>query len=202
MLPSASTARFEHRDPLARFVMRRAVMDVRDLEISLESALAVTWPSRRDVRDALVRYFVTLARPMVLQGMQAKLDEKAGGKGAKVEEAALRKQLNTRLAILWAGSSAQWEDPALDELIRFRERIESFASLRREDPELKRARQLLSDLFLATAVAERLRALRRRSHRQGLRLIQGGGEISAPRHTLRLVHTPVPTPKGPQLPEG
>lgn len=172
-------------------------MDVRDLEISLEATLAVTWPSTKDVRDALVDYFVVVARPFVLRGLAH--SEPAA------DEATVRRILNARLGTLWRNLGSRWEEPSVDDLARFRERIEHYACVRRDDPTLQRARRLLDDLLLAAAVSERLRAVRQRTGQRRLRVIAGGGQRTAPRKLLKLVPpeqsaggtgTPVPTGGG------
>lgn len=166
-------------------------MEIRDLETTLEAALAVTRPTARDVRDALVDYFATVARPFVLRGLS--YTEPAA------DDATIRRLLMLRLGTLWHDLPSSWDQPTLQDLGRFRERIEQYACVK-ENPALGRSRRLLDDLMLAATVSERLETLKARRTMRRLEVFDGGCEVSPPRGQLRLVRperiAPVTTETG------
>jgi hypothetical protein len=153
-------------------------MDYRELEITLEAALAVTRPSPRDVRDALVDYYATVARPFIEKGLSHTQPT--------ADESVVRRMLMLRLGTLWNDLGSPWDSPSMDDLRVFRERIDRYACVR-EDERLLKTRRLIDDLMLAAAVSERVRALRQGKAVPKLELIQGGGEVSPPRGQLHVV---------------
>ena len=152
-------------------------MDMRELEITLEAALAVTRPTPRDVRDALVDYYATVARPFILKGL--------AHTQPNADEPVVRRMLMLRLGTLWNDLGSPWDNPSLEDLRLFRERIDRYACVR-ENEQLLKTRRLIDDLMLAAAVSERVRTLKQ-GHMPKLELIDGGGEVSEPRGQLRLV---------------
>lgn len=159
-------------------------MDARELEILLEATLAVNRPSARDLRDALVDYFVLVGRPFVEKGLAYT--------HPNADEGLVRRILLTRLGLLWSGRCSPcspWEDPAVQDLVVLRRRIEQYACVcpAGHTPRLKK---LLDDLVLAATISERAQALARLPRRRRLKLLAGGGEVSAPRGRLALVRPP------------
>lgn len=162
-------------------------MELEELEHTLEAALAVTRPTTRDVRDALVDFYMTAARPFVVRGLSHTHP------GA--EEAVIRRVLALRLPALWRQLRSPWEEPTLDDLARFRQRIENYACVVR-DERFNRTRRLLDSLMLGAAVANRLESVRQRKATRRLKVVEGGGELSPPRGHLRLVRE-APEPAAP-----
>jgi hypothetical protein len=155
-------------------------MDFRELEITLEAALAVTRPSPRDVRDALVDYYATVARPFIQKGLSHTQP--------LADESVIRRMLMLRLGTLWNDLGSPWDNPSLEDLRVFRERIDRYACVR-DDERLLKTRRLIDDLMLAAAVSERVRALKAGRASPKLEVIDGGGELSPPRGQLRIVGT-------------
>lgn len=153
-------------------------MDLRELEVTLEAALAVSRPTTRDVRDALVDYYAAVARPFIERGLQHTHPE--------ADDALIRRIMMMRLGRLWGDLGSAWEKPTLEDLSRLRARIDKYACVKDDAPLLK-ARRLLDDLMLSAAVSERLRSVKARKPMRRLKLIEGGGEISEPRGQLRIV---------------
>jgi hypothetical protein len=144
-------------------------MDLHDLEITLEAALAVSRPTPRDVRDALVDYYAVVARPFIQKGLSHTHPEAA--------EPMVRRLL------------MPWETPTLADLRLFRERIDRYACVR-EDEKFLKTRRLMDDIMLAASVGERVRQMKAgRAPAMKLRVIEGGGEISQPRGALRVVRS-------------
>ena len=153
-------------------------MDARELEITLEATLAMSRPTPRDLRDAIVDYYVVAARPFLEQGLAYTHPD--------ADEGVIRRLLLLRLTTLWHGRASSWDDPKMADLIVFRARIEQYACVR-SSPRFLRVQQLLDDLVLAVTIGERVHDLARRIPRRRLRLISGGGEVSAPRGRLAVV---------------
>jgi hypothetical protein len=156
-------------------------MDLHDLEITLEAALAVSRPTPRDVRDALVDYYAVVARPFIQKGLSHTHPEAA--------EPMVRRLLMLRLSTLWHDLPSPWETPTLADLRLFRERIDRYACVR-EDEKFLKTRRLMDDIMLAASVGERVRQMKAgRAPAMKLRVIEGGGEISQPRGALRVVRS-------------
>jgi len=151
-------------------------MDAKELEVVLEAALALRHPTKKDLRDALVDYFVAAATPFIRRGL-AHTEPDA-------DEATVSRLVMARLNTLWQDVSPLRGEPSLEGLARFRQRIDRYACAA-ENPALERPRRLLDELLVATAVSERLRSPAARAAR--LRLIRGEGGGGAPRGVLRLV---------------
>jgi len=155
-------------------------MDVNELETTLEAALAVTRPNPRDVRDALVDYYAVVARPFIQKGLSHSQPD--------ANETIVRRLMMLRLGTLWNDLESPWDNPTLEDLKIFRERIERYACVKPDDEKMLKARRLIDDLMLAAAVSERIRSMKTgKPVLPQLEVIEGGGEISAPRGQLRLV---------------
>lgn len=152
-------------------------MEMQELEVTLEATLAVARPTLRDVRDALVDYYSTVARPFIAKGLLHTQPE--------ADEPLIRRLLLTRLTTLWGDLPSPWEDPSMDDLRVFRRRIDEYACVRDRD-QLQRIRRLLDEIVLAASLGAALRKDPKDPHR-GLQVIQGGGEQTPPRGELHLV---------------
>ena len=154
-------------------------MEIRELEVTLEAALAVTRPTPRDVRDALVDYYATVARPFVVRGLAHTHPNADAG--------LIRRLLMVRLGLLWGDLDSPWAKPSLEDLKSFRQRVDDYACVR-DRQELSRVRQLLDELLIAASVGETLRRSRAGiAAKPRFELISGGGRLSPPRGRLRLV---------------
>lgn len=156
------------------------VMQERALEEAIATRLAGQ-PTACDVRDVLVDYLGLVGGRFVMKGF-AHTDP-------NVDQATIRRVLVSRLALLWKGSKSTWASPALRDLALLRLRIEQWSCSRR-DERYARIRSLLDELFIAAAVAERLKAARGRRPVPRLELLDGGREVSPPRGRLRIVRPP------------
>ncbi len=162
-------------------------MELQELEVTLEATLAVARPTLRDVRDALVDYYSTVARPFIAKGL-IQTQPEAG-------EPLIRRLLLARMTTLWADLASPWEDPSLNDLQTFRRRIDADACVRERD-QLQRVCQLLDEIVLAASLGEELQK-DRKDLRRGFHVIQGGGEQTPPRGDLHLVPPPeVPAVSG------
>jgi hypothetical protein len=161
-------------------------MEMHELEVTLEATLAVARPTPRDVRDALVDYYSTVARPFIARGLFHTQPD-AG-------EPMVRRLLLVRLTTLWGDLSSPWEDPTLDDLRIFRQRIDEYACVR-EHQQLHRIRRLLDEIVLAASIGGDLNKEPGKSVRT-FRVIQGGGEQTPPRGDLHLVPPPAPAASG------
>jgi hypothetical protein len=162
----------------ARRVYSLPGMDVRELEITIEATLAASRPTTRDLRDALVDYFVLVTRPFIEKGLAHTHPD--------ADEGLIRRLLLSRLSALWRGLPSKWEAPRIEDLLAFRLRIERYACVR-PDERMERARRLLDDLALAATIADKLRNVKQKSPVRKLKLISGGGEVTEPRGRLAIV---------------
>lgn len=165
-------------------------MEATDLEKVLQATLAVQRPTSRDVRDALVDYFVVAAGPFIQRGLAFSQPD--------ADLATLRRLYEFRLRHLWRGLGSRFEEPALADLAQFRQRIDRYACVSAGTERLLRVRRLLDELMLSVVVRERLEAVRRRDPVRKLKPIEGGGETTAPRGQLRLVRETEPEPAPPE----
>jgi len=153
-------------------------MDVPELEITLEAALAVTRPTARDVRDALVDYYTAVARPFILRGL--------AHTSPQPDEGLVRRLLMLRLGVLWNDLGSPWDSPALEDLRIFRRRIDQYACAG-PDARYDKARRLIDQLVIAAAIGEHVKLVRERPPIRKFMLIRGGGRVTAPCGRLKLV---------------
>jgi hypothetical protein len=153
-------------------------MELRELELTLETTLAVTRPTPREVRDGLVDYYSTIAKPFVVKGL-AFTDPKA-------DETLVRRLMLARLGLLWQDLSSPWDRPTLDDLRVFRRRIERYSCMK-HDPGMVKIGELIDQLFLGASVGERLEASRAKKPVRRFQLVEGGGNLTAPIGKLRLL---------------
>jgi hypothetical protein len=161
-------------------------MESADLEKVLRATLAVQHVTARDVRDALVDYFVVAAGPFIQRGLRYSQPD--------ADAATLRRLYELRLRLLWHGLPSKFDAPTLADLARFRQRIDRYACVAAADARLLHVRRLLDELMLAVAVRERLEAVRGRVPLRRFQSIDGGGETTAPCGRLALVRAG-PTPE-------
>ncbi|MFM2151674.1 MAG: hypothetical protein RL199_109 [Pseudomonadota bacterium] len=159
-----------------------------ELERTLEAMLKAR-PTPRDLRDGLVSYFLVVGRPFVLRGLSHLQ--------AVPDESLVRRLLLSRARLLWQGLSSPWESPSLADLTTLRDRIDRHVG-RPAELVGTRTLALLDELALAAAVTERLKTRPRPPIVvRRLRVIEGGGDVSAPRGRLQLVaHTLEPVREG------
>lgn len=153
-------------------------MELRELEQTLETTLAVTRPSPREVRDGLVDYYSTIARPFIERGL-AFTDPDA-------DESVIRRIMLVRLGTLWQDLGSPWDRPTMDDLRTFRRRIERYSCFKHE-PGIAKIGELLDQLFLSASVSERLTTTRERMATRHFQVIEGGGNATAPLGKLRLI---------------
>lgn len=153
-------------------------MDAQALQTNLETLLRNSQPTTRQLRDVLVDYYAAVVTPFLRKGLAHTHPE--------ADDALVRRLLIARLTTLWNDLGSPWEQPGLEALARFRERIDRYACVRNEPP-WQRVRQLIDELILQVAIEERVRATKTRAPVRRLRVIVGGGEVSEPRGCLKLV---------------
>ncbi len=155
-----------------------------ELERTLEATLK-THPTARDLRDGLVSYYLVVGRPFIMRGLSHL--------GTSPDESLVRRLLLSRVRLLWQGLSSPWESPSLADLTALRDRIDRHVG-RPADVVGTRVPALLDELALAAAVTDRLKTRPRPTIVvRKLRVIEGGGDVSAPRGRLQLV-APAATP--------
>jgi hypothetical protein len=162
------------------------VMDLRPLEATLESLRLAGRPTPRGIRDALVDYYATVARPYILKGLRHTQPD--------ADDALVHRLLLLRIGTLWNDLPSTWESPTIEDLRTFRRRIDEYACVP-DDPRFAKVRRLLDEVMLTAAVTARLELARARQPVRRFSLIRGGGVRTAPRGRLRLVSNasrPVP----------
>ena len=164
-------------------------MDLQELEVTLEAALAVTRPTARDVRDALVDYYAAVARPFLLRGLIHSNPEP--------DEQLVRRLLMLRLGVLWNDLGSAWDTPALEDLRIFRRRIDQYACAG-TDERYDKARRLIDQLVIAAAIGEHVKLVRARPPIRRFTLIRGGGRVTEPRGQLKLVQPEAEKPPASQ----
>ncbi len=166
------------RGGAARGVKRRPPVETIELERMLEATLAVGRPTPRDLRDALIDFFVAFGGPTT-----AKL---LGPGEAPPDEGLIRRLLLARLDHLWADLGSTWAEPAVSDLLIFRRRLERHAGFVASSGNA-RVRALLDEITVAAMVSERLAKLKRVGVGPRWPVVTGGGELSEPRGRLELV---------------
>lgn len=153
-------------------------VETTELERMLEATLAVTRPTPRDLRDALLDFFVTFGAATT-----AKL---VPDEPQPPEDGLIRRLLLARLDHLWGDLGSSWAEPAVADLLVFRRRLERHAGFVATS-ENARIRTLLDEVTVAAMVTERLARIRRTTPVKRWSVVDGGGERTEPRGRLELV---------------
>ncbi len=153
-------------------------MEIPELERMLEATLAVTRPTPRDLRDALIDFFVTFGVATTAKLLPEEAEPPDDG--------LVRRLLLARLDHLWGDLGSSWVEPSVADLLVFRRRLERHAGFT-PGPENARVRTLLDEVTVAAMVTERLARLRRSAPMKRWSVVDGGGERTEPRGRLELV---------------